>query len=1025
MRRTESRRPLVLVASCLFVSAGLVAQEPTTQTSNGLITVAVESATGEIRLSGRTGQVFAHGTLRGKPTAVTAQAIHDPRLGEGKMVVVAYADGGRDQIALYAERAFAFIQPIFAHREAQRVVWNRIPVLKLRLTQKSAPADLVTLGTGGLIPPAQAPASYAWMAVAEPVSRAGVVAGWVTHERGSGIIAGAVENGAVTLAGRAEYGRLVVEPKTEVPGEVMAVGEFSDARLGLEAWASTVGEALAITLPPQPVVYCTWYDNVHGRASNEKAIAELSAFSGKTLKPFGLSCIQIDDGWQLGDAKGNGPKKNFTGFNPAGPYPSGMQATATTIAGNGLTPGIWILPFGGTWDDPFFAPHQEWFVKRQADGKPFDTPWGGTCLDMTQSGAREFVRGEISQAVGTWGYSYLKLDGLSTGCGVRPQYVNSGWKEDDLGDAVFSDPLQANVEVFRGGLRLIREAAGPKTFILGCAAPQNMRSYAGVFGLVDGMRMGPDNNGSWDGWYGSSPLFGSRNYHLNGRIWWSDPDPIYVRPSLPLTSAQCIASWNALSGQMISLSDWLPTLPPERLDIIKRVIPGHGVTARPVDLFERQPQRTWVATDERKGRQRRDVVGLYNWDQNTTVQRVALDRLALPAAERYIGFDFWGDAFIKPFRDSLELEVPGRGCRIVAIRLLLSRPFLLSTSRHVSQGILEVQDEVWDATSTTLRGTSALVAADPYELRVVAQAPDATWSVAGVDVAREDRAAGVTASFTAEGGLIRVRLLSPSSRAVAWNVRFTRSAATAATAPAPVAGLAWTPAADRETLTWTWNRIDGAECELVIGAQTPIRLATATGVSVSPEPGIPVTVTATVIGWNGQRSAPTTITVTVPPGQPIPPKPAKPTISLNSLTAVLAKTKEGRANPRMSVDGGPLTIAGEVFADGIGVHAPAELVYAVKPEYRRFVATVGLDDEVKGSQATVVFSVVAELAKGKRKVLATSPKLRAERKDPTWRFDVQLPPGCEKLHLLVEDQDPTRSNRGHADWTDAGFITKP
>ena len=127
----------------------------------------------------------------------------------------------------------------------------------------------------------------------------------------------------------------------------------------------------------------------------------------------------------------------------------------------------------------------------------------------------------------------------------------------------------------------------------------------------------------------------------------------------------------------------------------------------------------------------------------------------------------------------------------------------------------------------------------------------------------------------------------------------------------------------------------------------------------------------------------------------------------------------------MSVDGGPLTIAGEVFADGIGVHAPAELVYAVKPEYRRFVATVGLDDEVKGSQATVVFSVVAELAKGKRKVLATSPKLRAERKDPTWRFDVQLPPGCEKLHLLVEDQDPTRSNRGHADWTDAGFITKP
>jgi NPCBM/NEW2 domain/Melibiase len=1025
MRGIRSFHQLALVASGLLVSTCLAAEEPMTQSSNGQITVTVVPANGEITLSGRTGEVFAHGTLRGKPTTVTAQQVHDPRLGDGKMVVIAYAEGGRDQITLYPERPFAFIQPIFAHHETQRVVLNRIPVLKLSLHRATPPAGLVSLGTGGLIPPAQAPASYAWMAVAEPISRVGIVAGWITHERGSGIIAGAVENGAVTLAGRAEYGRLVVEPKAEVPGEVLAVGEFSDARLGLEAWASTVGEVLAIKLPPQPIVYCTWYDNVHGRASNEKAIAELSEFAARSLKPFGLSCIQIDDGWQMGDPKGNGPKKNFSEFNPNGPFPGGMQATAAAITGYGFTPGLWILPFGGTWNDPFFAPHQEWFVKRQADGKPFDTPWGGTCLDMTQPGAREFVRGEISQAVGTWGYRYLKLDGLSTGCGVRPQYVNAGWKEDDLGDAVFSDPSKANVEVFRGGLRLIRQATGPGTFILGCAAPQNMRSYAGVFGLVDGMRMGPDNSGSWEGWFRSSPLFGSRNYHLNGRIWWSDPDPIYVRPALPLVSAQCIASWNALAGQMISLSDWLPTLPPERLEIIKRVIPGHGVTARPIDLFEHQPQQSWLVTDERQGRQRRDLLGLFNWDQAATVQRVALNRLALPPAERYIGFDFWGDTFLKPFSDSLELDVPGHGCRIAAIRPLLARPFLLSTSRHVSQGILEVQDEAWDATSMTLRGTSALVAADPYELRLVAQAPNATWSVAGVNVAPEDRTAGVTESFTAQGGLVRVRLLSPTSRTVAWNVRFTRSVATTAIAPPAVAGLTWTPAEDRESLTWTWNRIDGAECELMIGKQAPIRMATAAFVSAAPEPGVPVTVTATVVTWDGKRSDPTTITVTVPPGQPIPPKPAKPTISLNSLTAVLAKTKEGRANARMSVDGGPLTIAGDVFADGIGVHAPAELVYVVKPEYRRFVATVGLDDEVKGSQAAVVFSVVAELAKGKRKVLATSPKLRSERKDPTWRFDLPLPPGCEKLHLVVEDQDPTQSNRGHADWADAGFITAP
>ena len=59
---------------------------------------------------------------------------------------------------------------------------------------------------------------------------------------------------------------------------------------------------------------------------------------------------------------------------------------------------------------------------------------------------------------------------------------------------------KTNIDAFRDGLRMIREAAGPQTFILGCCAPQNMRSYAGVFGLVDAMRMGPDNGGNWKAW---------------------------------------------------------------------------------------------------------------------------------------------------------------------------------------------------------------------------------------------------------------------------------------------------------------------------------------------------------------------------------------------------------------------------------------------------------------------------------------------------------------------------------------------
>ncbi len=410
---------------------------------------------------------------------------------------------------------------------------------------------------------------------------------------------------------------------------------------------------------------------------------------------------------------------------------------------------------------------------KQADGKPFDTAWGGTALDMTHPGARDFVAGEIRQAVHDWGYHYLKLDGLSTGAGVQPQYVNDSWKEDNFGDGIFHDRSRTNIDVFRAGLRLIRDAAGPRTFLLGCCAPQNMRSYAGVFGLVDAMRMGPDNGGSWQGWRVSAD-FGSRNYHLNGRIWWSDPDPIYVRPSIPLESARCMASWNAVSGQMISLSEWVPTLPADRIDIIRRCIPGHGVTARPVDLFNTWPPRQWLVTDQRPDRQRRDVIGLFNWSSQAEEPALTLTNLGLPHADQYIAFDFWNNLVIEPFQGTLRLSVPGAACRILAVRPLLPRPFLISTSRHVTQGILEVKKEIWEAQSRTLAGTSAVVADDVYELRVIARAPEAAWSLSKAQVSASDAAAGVTITASASNGLVRAVIRTPVSRDVEWTLSFKR-----------------------------------------------------------------------------------------------------------------------------------------------------------------------------------------------------------------------------------------------------------
>ena len=79
------------------------------------------------------------------------------------------------------------------------------------------------------------------------------------------------------------------------------------------------------------------------------------------------------------------------------------------------------------------------------------------------------------------------------------------------------DPSLTNVEVMRKGLGHIRKGAGDDVFFSGCAASQNMRTYAGTIGLVDSMRVGPDFNHDGQG-IRSGPLRGSWMYFLNGKV---------------------------------------------------------------------------------------------------------------------------------------------------------------------------------------------------------------------------------------------------------------------------------------------------------------------------------------------------------------------------------------------------------------------------------------------------------------------------------------------------------------------------
>ena len=777
----------LIVCLTALAATGLAASAATLAIENQLLRVSYDDQAGTFAaVEKASGQAFLKdGRLDGVAAGAKIRNVRDAVFGSGRGIVVTQADGGTASLELYPDLPFVLVRGTRLNPGPAPLDLARVVPATFALDLGKPADELRTMGTGGLLAPDKNPGSYLFLTVADPATRRGVVAGWLTEDRGSGVLFSSVKDGAVAFKAQIDYGRLRLPPGASAKLETLAVGVFGDARLGEELYADAVQRQYHIRLRPPAAAYCTWYSERHGQAGDEQSTVELARFAARELQPYGLGVVQIDDEWQNGP-KLNGPRRGFDRVRPDGPYPHGLAPVAAEVARLGLTFGVWWLPFARNYQDPAHADRQDWFVKRE-NGKPYDTKWGGTCLDLTVPAVRAQIA-QIARLYRSWGVTYYKMDGLWTGAACEQIYVNDGYKDDHFGNnQPFHDPLKSNIEAYRDGLKLLRQNAGDDVFFSGCCVSQNERELCAI-GLVDSMRIGPDYNADGQGTR-TGPLRGSRLYFLNGRVWWNDPDPAKVRASaagssadpaatgaVTLDQARLGASWVALAGQFFLISDWLPALPAARLEVLKRTMLTHGATARPVDYFDRALPATWLVTDTRQA-VRRDVIGVFNQETGPLNIDYTGDRLGLAPAPAYYAFDFWADAPLPAFHGRFQCAVPPQSCRIIAVRGAAGHPELVSTSRHITQGIVDVTGETWDPRRQTLSGVSQLVGNDPYELRVAGLEENGRhWRLAAVRVADRDRRAGVTIQalpgVAGEDGWSRIRIQTGASRAVHWTLEF-------------------------------------------------------------------------------------------------------------------------------------------------------------------------------------------------------------------------------------------------------------
>jgi len=755
---------------------------------NGSLRATWNDDTGSFSVAEKvSGRVFlSGGKFEGRVTGVREETVRDAVFGRGRSIAATLADGGMASLELYPDLPFALVRGVRHNEGSEPLDLVRARPAAFTLDLGKPAEELRTVGTAGLTAPEKNPGSYLFLTCADPATRQGVVAGWLTEDRGSGVLFSSVKEGAVGFQAQIDYGRLRILPGASATLETLAVGIFADARIGEELYADAVKRQYHIQLRPRTAVYCTWYADRHGQAGDAQSTVELAAFAAKELQPFGLGVVQIDDEWQDGKHF-NGPRRGFDRVRPDGPYAQGMAPVAAAVKRDGLTFGLWWLPFARNYQDPEYRDRQDWFVKR-SDGRPYDTAWGGTCLDLTQPAVQTNLA-QTARTIRSWGVQYYKMDGLWTGAACEQVYINDGYKDDHFGNnRPIYNPLKSNIEAYRDGLKLIRKNAGEDVFFSGCCIAQNMREL-GAIGLVDSMRIGPDYNADKQGTK-TGPLRGSRLYFLNGRVWWNDPDPAKVRASaagssadpaatgaVTLEQARLGASWVALTGQFFLISDWLPALPAERLEILKRTMLSHSATARPVDYFDRLLPATWLVSDPRQA-VRRDVIGVFNQETNELNVDYSCAKLGLDPAREYYAFDFWANAPRPPFQGGFQCAVPPGSCRVIAVRAVEAHPVLVSTSRHVTQGMVDVTGEVWDGVRKTLSGTSQVVGGDPYELRVAGlDAGGKKWQLAGSQVGWRDRQADVSITATpvaeTEAGWARVKIRTKATRAIHWTLQFT------------------------------------------------------------------------------------------------------------------------------------------------------------------------------------------------------------------------------------------------------------
>lgn len=378
-------------------------------------------------------------------------------------------------------------------------------------------------------------------------------------------------------------------------------------------------------------------------------------------------------------------------------------------------------------------------------------------LDPTHPKARDFIA-KVYETYRQWGIRYFMVDFINA-----IAWPNEGVPYDDQ----YDKSVVRGAQMLREGLKIVREAAGPETYLLSSSGP-NLQNV----GLVDACRMGND--------YGEGRAINPEAYFypatfvINGANFWTSHSyasgnmagcyythrKLFINDSanvmtldkpVPVCEAQIVATIFGICGGPVMLGDDIDRMSEERLALIKKVFPRTPEVARPVDLFDRPlpdyPRlfHNHVVTDWGEW----EIVSVLNYDDEPLVLPVALERLGLSSADRYRVFEFWNEQYLGTVSGELRAIVPPRSARVYRLSRATGYPWVLGTDMHVMQGQVELAQVRWDRETLTLSGQVSRPAGNTGTIFVAAPKGLAVRNPQGYHIAKDahDESLVITRQF--------------------------------------------------------------------------------------------------------------------------------------------------------------------------------------------------------------------------------------------------------------------------------------